>query len=255
MTSSSNGARGRSRSPMQHEESQLLSPMRPVAHSNAMPEDAQLLSPVRPVAHSGTMQSTTGVGSPEPRVRRVQSRSGSPERPGLYYSPMRPVAQDSVFDVVTKTMKINIKTQTGKTITLDVEESDTIDSVIDSLDWCHGVCTCGKKLMKECPEAVNMGQLGIQHGDTLHLVDPPSSKQIYVKTLTGKTITVGVDVSDTIENVKRKILSRLEWMEGVDTMVLSLHLEDGKNFCDYIIPGSVYIVYMLPAYAMPRTPP
>ena len=96
---------------------------------------------------------------------------------------------------------------------------------------------------------------GINDGDTLYLVDPPSSKTIHVKTPTGKTITVDVDVSDKIEDVKRKIRSCMGWMEGVDSMVLSLHLEDGKNFCDYIIPGSVYVVYMLPAYAMPRTPP
>ena len=254
MTSSSNGARGRSRSPMQHAESQLLSPMRPVAHSNAMPEDSQLLSPVRPVAHSGTMQSTTGVGSPEPRVRRVQSRSGSPERPGIYYSPMRPVAHDN--PIPTNTMVINIKTQTGKTIKLEVEESDTIASVKDSLQWCYDVDARDKKLMKGWPDAANMGQLGIQPGDTLHLVDTASSgRTIYVKTPTGKTITVDVDVSDKIEDVKRKIRSCMGWMEGVDSMVLSLHLEDGKNFCDYIIPGSVYVVYMLPAYAMPRTPP
>ena len=252
MTSSPNTARGRSRSPHQRpvaqlDDSQALSPMRPVAQ----PEEESQLSPMRPVAQGGATKSTIGVGSPEPRVR-AKSRSGSPNRPALYYSPMRPVAQDNL--IPANTMKINFKTQTGKTITLDVEESDTIHNVLESLDWCHGVDARGKKLMKGCPEAVNMGQLNLQPGDTLYLVDPPSSKTIHVKTPTGKIITVGVDVSDTIEDVKRKILSRLDWMEGPDNMVLSLHLEDGKNFSDYSIPGSVYIVYMLPAYAMPRTP-
>ena len=32
-----------------------------------------------------------------------------------------------------------------------------------------------------------------------------SAKQIFVKTLTGKTITLDVELSDTIENVKAKI--------------------------------------------------
>ena len=97
----------------------------------------------------------------------------------------------------------------------------------------------------------------IKDGDTLHLLDPPgpSGKQVFVQTPTGKTLAIDVDVSDKIEDVKRKIRSCMGWMEGVDSMVLSLHLEDGKNFCDYTIPGSVYVVYMLPAYAMPRTPP
>ncbi len=39
-----------------------------------------------------------------------------------------------------------------------------------------------------------------------------SALQIFVKTLTGKTITLEVESSDTIENVKAKIqVSGLEW--------------------------------------------
>jgi ubiquitin len=34
--------------------------------------------------------------------------------------------------------------------------------------------------------------------------------QIFVKTLTGKTITLDVEGTDTIENVKQKILTREE---------------------------------------------
>ncbi|CAM9929370.1 unnamed protein product, partial [Choristocarpus tenellus] len=36
----------------------------------------------------------------------------------------------------------------------------------------------------------------------LHIVFSPRSPQIFVKTLTGKTITLDVEPSDTIENVK-----------------------------------------------------
>ena len=41
------------------------------------------------------------------------------------------------------------------------------------------------------------------HSDSFAL--PTSSMQIYVKTLTGKTITLEVEGSDSIENVKAKI--------------------------------------------------
>ena len=34
---------------------------------------------------------------------------------------------------------------------------------------------------------------------------PPAAMQIFVKTLTGKTITMDVEASDTIDNVKAKI--------------------------------------------------
>ena len=185
-------------------------------------------SPMRPVAHSDAMKSPTPAG------------------------PMRPVAH-LIPRQRANTMQVNIKTQAGKTITLDVEESDTITNLKDNLECYHGITTsCGKRLMKECPEHADMGQLGIQNGDTLHLVDPLArGKKIFVKMPTGRTMIIAVDVSDTVENVKRKIAR----MEGVDAMTLSLHLEDGKNFFDYITPGGMYIVYMLPAYDMPRTPP
>ena len=57
-------------------------------------------------------------------------------------------------------------------------------------------------------------------------------------------MAIDVDVSDTIENVKRKIAK----IEGVDAMTLSLLLEPDKNFRDYVIPGTVYTLYMIPVY-------
>ena len=221
----------------------LCSPVQPEEDSQlpcGIPRTPNFL--MRPVAQNDAGKSTTDVGSPEPRVR-LRSRSESSERTGLYYSPVRPVAHDS--PIPTKNMKINIKTQGGKTITLQVEESDTIDDVKDALDSKHGIAFCrGKSLMRDCAGLADMWQLGINDGDTLHLVDPPpSDKQIFVKTTTGKTLTIDVDVSDTVFNVKRKIIAK---MGRVDVIGLSFHLEDGKTFSDYINPGDFYRVYTLP---------
>ena len=121
-----------------------------------------------------------------------------------------------VMQITGGTHTIFVKTLFGKTISLMVETSYTIMTVKTMIQEKEGIPTDQQRLIyaeKELKDELTLRDYDVQVTAILNVVLRLRTEEvvIFVKTPAGKTITVYVDASDTIERVK----ARLKFLQGI----------------------------------------
>ncbi|KAL8516606.1 hypothetical protein ACS0TY_015029 [Phlomoides rotata] len=147
-----------------------------------------------------------------------------------------------------------------KNITLEVESTDTIANVKAKIEENEKISSSTQRLMlpgenlwKLLEDGRTLADYNIQNETTLHLeLRFGGVMHILVKIFTGKTITLVVQNSDTIESVKVKIQEREGIPVDVQRLIfVSRELDDGRTLAEYDIQiGSHLRLVRLPCANM-----
>mmetsp|Transcript_15050 Transcript_15050/g.34897 ORF Transcript_15050/g.34897 Transcript_15050/m.34897 type:complete len:343 (-) Transcript_15050:1466-2494(-) len=135
-------------------------------------------------------------------------------------------------------MQLFVKTLTGKTVSIEVEEGESIEDVKAKIAEKEGIPPEQQRLIfggQQLQDSKTLDDYDVGDDSTLHLVlRLRGGMQLFVKTLTGKTVSIEVEEGESIEDVKAKIAEK----EGIPPEQQRLifggqQLQDSKTLDDY----------------------
>lgn len=144
----------------------------------------------------------------------------------------------SVLGIPRGGMQLFVKTLTGKTVSIEVEEGESIEDVKAKIAEKEGIPPEQQRLIfggQQLQDAKTLDDYDVGDDATLHLVlRLRGGMQLFVKTLTGKTVSIEVEEGESIEDVKAKIAEK----EGIPPEQQRLifggqQLQDAKTLDDY----------------------
>lgn len=115
-------------------------------------------------------------------------------------------------------LKIHVKIGTKKMIILEVNSTKTIKDVKLKIQSIEGIPAAQQSFMfdgEELEDSLTLGHYDIKYASTLYLTLIPEHVTISVKKLTGTTIDLAVEPSNTVRMVKDKIKQVEDFLLGL----------------------------------------